>query len=48
MMIKKLKLLIITGEGNKAFVAGADISEFLEVSDEQGEDLARKRPANIF
>ncbi|MEO6637348.1 MAG: enoyl-CoA hydratase-related protein, partial [Ginsengibacter sp.] len=33
---------IITGEGSKAFVAGADIAEFIEVSDEEGASLARK------
>lgn len=37
-----IKAVIITGQGNKAFVAGADIAEFTEVSDEQGATLARK------
>jgi len=36
-----IKAAIITGQGTKAFVAGADISEFVEVSDEQGAALAR-------
>src|SRR5450432_286094 len=36
-----IKAAIITGQGAKAFVAGADITEFLKVSDEQGADLAR-------
>ena len=31
-----IKAAIITGQGSKAFVAGADISEFIEVSDEEG------------
>ena len=44
---KKIKAAIITGEGNKAFIAGADISEFTEVSDKQGADLA-KRGQQIF
>lgn len=33
---------IITGAGNKAFVAGADISEFLELKSEQAPQLARR------
>lgn len=33
---------IITGAGNKAFVAGADISEFDGLSVEEGKTLARK------
>ena len=33
---------IITGSGHKAFVAGADISEFLQYSKESGSALARK------
>lgn len=32
---------IITGTGPKAFVAGADISEFLTLSTDQGADLAK-------
>jgi enoyl-CoA hydratase len=34
--------LIITGSGNKAFIAGADISEFNELSKEEGIALAQK------
>lgn len=33
---------IITGAGNKAFIAGADISEFLALTHEEGIDLSRK------
>jgi len=36
------RAVIITGAGEKAFVAGADISEFTEVKDNEGERLARK------
>ncbi|HVI46905.1 MAG TPA: enoyl-CoA hydratase-related protein [Chitinophaga sp.] len=36
-----IKAAIITGAGDKAFVAGADISEFLELSPKQGEELAK-------
>lgn len=42
-----IKSVIITGQGNKAFVAGADISEFMEVSDEKGMQLA-ERGQHIF
>ena len=45
---ENIKAAIITGQGTKAFVAGADISEFLEVSDEQGTDLARKGQQIFF
>lgn len=37
-----IKSAIITGAGNKAFVAGADISEFQGLSKEQGMALAKK------
>lgn len=39
---REIKAAIITGAGPKAFVAGADISEFLELSKEQGRALAKK------
>lgn len=42
-----IKAAIITGEGKKAFVAGADISEFIELSNDRGEELA-KRGQGIF
>ncbi len=35
-----LKGVIITGSGNKAFVAGADIKEFLELDGQSGKELA--------
>ncbi len=38
----EIKGVIITGKGPKAFVAGADISEFKGMSEEQGKALARK------
>lgn len=37
-----IRSAIITGSGEKAFVAGADISEFLQLTPAQGADLARK------
>jgi len=40
--------IIITGAGKKAFVAGADISEFASFNVEQGRQLAREGHANVF
>lgn len=40
--------VIITGAGEKAFVAGADIKEFSGYSAQQGEALARNGHENIF
>ncbi len=37
-----LKGVILTGAGSKAFVAGADIKEFLGISPEQGRELAQR------
>lgn len=37
-----IRSVIITGSGNKAFVAGADISEFSNLSQQQGMALAKK------
>jgi enoyl-CoA hydratase len=39
---QEIKSAIITGAGTKAFVAGADISEFLELKVEQAAGLARR------
>ncbi|MGB4773044.1 MAG: enoyl-CoA hydratase-related protein [Chitinophagaceae bacterium] len=39
--------VIITGAGPKAFVAGADISEFMSLSTEEGSSLA-KRGQDVF
>ena len=38
---RSVRALVLTGSGSKAFVAGADISEFSSFSIEQGEQLAR-------
>jgi len=40
--------VILTGAGEKAFVAGADIKEFSDYSGKQGEELARKGHENVF
>lgn len=39
---REIKSAIITGAGPKAFVAGADISEFLGLSQEEGQALSKK------
>lgn len=45
---KKIKVIIITGSGEKAFVAGADISEFAHFSVEEGGKLAAKGQELLF
>jgi enoyl-CoA hydratase len=42
------KVIIITGSGEKAFVAGADISEFADFSVEEGGQLAAKGQELLF
>ncbi|WGH74536.1 enoyl-CoA hydratase-related protein [Tenacibaculum tangerinum] len=43
-----IKVIIITGSGEKAFVAGADISEFAHFSVEEGGLLAKKGQEILF
>jgi len=43
-----VKVIIVTGSGEKAFVAGADISEFANFSIEEGTELARKGQEILF
>ncbi len=43
-----VKVIIITGSGEKAFVAGADISEFANFNVEEGTELARKGQEILF
>lgn len=38
----EIKAVVITGAGEKAFVAGADIAEFVAVKDDEGTSLAKK------
>ncbi|PHS67002.1 MAG: enoyl-CoA hydratase [Flavobacterium sp.] len=45
---KTSKVIIITGSGEKAFVAGADISEFADYSVVEGSDLASEGQALLF
>ena len=43
-----VRVLVLTGSGAKAFVAGADIKEFADYDRAQGEDLARRGQRNLF
>ncbi|ASV30058.1 enoyl-CoA hydratase/isomerase family protein [Maribacter cobaltidurans] len=43
-----IKVIIITGSGEKAFVAGADISEFADFSVKKGKKLAAKGQELLF
>ena len=45
---KKVKVIILTGTGDKAFVAGADISEFADFNVEEAETLAREGQNKLF
>jgi enoyl-CoA hydratase len=45
---KETKVIIITGSGEKAFVAGADISEFADFDVENGGKLAAKGQQLLF
>lgn len=42
------KVIILTGSGNKAFVAGADISEFYKFTVGQGKQLSADGHAKLF
>lgn len=43
-----VKVIIITGSGEKAFVAGADIAEFANFTEEEGEKLAALGQTLLF
>jgi enoyl-CoA hydratase len=43
-----IKVIILTGSGEKAFVAGADISEFAHFSVKEGRQLAALGQKNLF
>ncbi len=44
----KIRTIIITGSGEKAFVAGADIKEFADFDVERGRDLAKSGQEKLF
>lgn len=43
-----VRVIIITGSGEKAFVAGADIKEFSSFSSKEGQELAKKGQELLF
>jgi len=45
---EEVRAVLLTGAGEKAFVAGADISEFASYTTEQGEALARNGQITVF
>lgn len=45
---KDIRVIILTGSGEKAFVAGADISEFAHFSESEGTDLALQGQTGLF
>lgn len=45
---EEVKVIILTGSGEKAFVAGADISEFANFSKEEGKRLAADGQNKLF
>lgn len=45
---KDVRVIIITGSGQKAFVAGADIAEFYQFSPEEGKQLSANGQKKLF
>lgn len=45
---KEIKSVLLTGAGAKAFVAGADISEFSTLGTAEGSELARRGQTMVF
>ncbi|WP_316750196.1 enoyl-CoA hydratase/isomerase family protein [Pedobacter gandavensis] len=46
--LDEIRAVLLTGAGPKAFVAGADISEFADYSGVEGEELARNGQNQVF
>ncbi len=44
----EVRAIVLTGAGDKAFVAGADIKEFAEFSEEEGKALAQDGQEKLF
>lgn len=44
----EVRVIIVTGSGEKAFIAGADISEFAHFSVKEGKELAAEGQAKLF
>jgi enoyl-CoA hydratase len=45
---KTVRVIVLTGSGEKSFVAGADIKEFADFTPEQGKNLAREGQEKLF
>ena len=45
---RKIRVIVITGSENKAFVAGADISEFAHFDAKEGSKLSREGQNKLF
>lgn len=45
---RSVRAIVVTGSGEKAFVAGADIAEFAHFGTAQGAELARKGQETLF
>ncbi len=45
---EEVRVIVLTGSGEKAFVAGADISEFAQFDVSQGKSLAKKGQDLVF
>ena len=43
-----IRVIVLTGSGEKAFVAGADIKEFADFDVEQGKNLAKQGQEQLF
>ena len=46
--MNKIKVIILTGSGEKAFVAGADIKEFADFSIDEGKLLSAQGHQKLF
>lgn len=44
----EIRVIVLTGSGEKSFVAGADIKEFSDFAGAQGEELARVGQEQVF
>ncbi len=44
----QVRAIVLTGSGNKAFVAGADIKEFADFSEAEGKALAKEGQEQLF
>ena len=45
---KNTRVIVLTGAGEKSFVAGADIKEFSNYDNKQGTDLSRRGHLSLF